>query len=145
MLSQKARYALRALIHLARENSGRNISVSEIAAAEKLPRKFLEEILHDMKLRGFVTSRRGKAGGYVLAMPAGDISFADVLRAIDGPLALYPCASRTAYRKCEDCFDVETCPIRAALLAARDESARILENWSLETAASVRVKSQFSQ
>ena len=87
-----------------------------------------------MKQAGFVESRRGRFGGYVLAAAPQDIFFADVIRAVEGPLALAPCASRTAYKPCKDCFDVETCPIRAALLASRDAMATVLEGWSLASA-----------
>lgn len=125
MLSQKARYALRALGYLAAEGEAR--TVQDIADGARVPKKFLELILLDLKTRGIVASRRGRTGGYALARPAGAISYAEVIRAIDGPLALAPCASRTAYRACEDCEDVETCEIRAVLLAARDATAKILE------------------
>lgn len=87
----------------------------------------------ELKQAGFVESRRGRFGGYALALTPAQIMFADVIRALEGPLALAPCASRTAYRPCRDCADVETCPIRAALLASRDAVASVLENWSLES------------
>jgi Rrf2 family protein len=133
MLSQKTKYALRALTYLATLN-GASASIAEVAVGAKAPRKFLEAILLEMKQAGFVESRRGRFGGYVLASPPGDIFFADVIRAVEGPLALAPCASRTAYKPCKDCFDVETCPIRPALLASRDAVAKVLEGWSLASA-----------
>jgi Rrf2 family protein len=130
MLSQKTKYALRALTHLASLES-QSASIAEVAVGAKAPRKFLEAILLELKQAGFVESRRGRFGGYALAMAPNAIFFADVIRAIEGPLALAPCASRTAYKPCKDCFDVETCPIRAALLASRDAVATVLEGWSL--------------
>jgi Rrf2 family protein len=133
MLSQKTKYALRALVYLA-AMEGPSASIAEIAIGAKAPRKFLEAILLELKQAGFLESRRGRFGGYGLAAPPEKIVFADVIRAIEGPLALAPCASRTAYRPCHDCFDVETCPIRAALLASRDAVAGVLEGWSLATA-----------
>jgi Rrf2 family protein len=133
MLSQKTKYALRALVYLAGLEAA-SASIAEVAVGAKAPRKFLEAILLELKQAGFVDSRRGRFGGYGLAMPPGQVFFADVIRAMEGPLALAPCASRTAYRPCQDCFDVETCPIRAALLASRDAVADVLEHWSLETA-----------
>ena len=133
MLSQKTKYALRALTYLASLN-GTSASIAEVAVGAKAPRKFLEAILLEMKQAGFLESRRGRFGGYALAAPPQDIVFADVIRAVEGPLALAPCASRTAYKPCKDCFDVETCPIRAALLASRDAVATVLEGWSLATA-----------
>ena len=133
MLSQKTKYALRALTYLATLN-GASASIAEVAVGAKAPRKFLEAILLEMKQAGFVESRRGRFGGYALAAAPHDIFFADVIRAVEGPLALAPCASRTAYKPCKDCFDVETCPIRAALLASRDAVATVLEGWSLASA-----------
>jgi Rrf2 family protein len=129
MLSQKARYALRAMLCLAREK--KPLPIREIAEVERIPRKFLELILLDLKSHGLVLSHRGKTGGYELAKSPDAISFADVLRVIDGPLALAPCASRTAFRRCKDCVSLETCAIRAALLEVRDASAAILESRTL--------------
>ena len=125
MLSQRARYALRALVYLS--NCGEAASAGSIARDVPVPRKFLEQILLQLKAHRLVESRRGREGGYRLARPGEEISFADVIRVVDGPLALAPCASRTAYRPCESCADVETCPIRPALIRARDATAAILE------------------
>jgi Rrf2 family protein len=135
MISQKARYALRALLYLAARGGDEPVQIAEIAQAEKLPRKFLEQILAELKKPGIVRSHRGRSGGYSLGRPARDISFADVLRVTDGPLALSPCVSVMAYRKCDDCFEESVCAIRKALLAARDATAEILESRNLATAA----------
>jgi Rrf2 family protein len=134
MLSQKTKYGLRALVYLAGLNGRESAPIPEIAEGARAPRKFLEAILVELKQAGFVESRRGRFGGYALARAPDKIVFADVIRALEGPLALAPCASRTAYRPCRDCLDVETCPIRAALLASRDAVASVLEHWTLETA-----------
>jgi Rrf2 family protein len=133
MLSQKTKYALRALVYLAALEAPGSDSIAGIAVGAKAPRKFLEAILLELKLAGFVESRRGRFGGYALAKQPSEISFAAVIRAIEGPLALAPCASVTAYKQCEDCFDVEVCPIRKALLASRDAVAAVLESWSLQS------------
>jgi Rrf2 family protein len=133
MLTQRARYALHAMVFLARKNAP--ATVAEIAEAESIPRKFLEAILSDLRTRGLVIGKRGPTGGYHLAKPATAISFADVLRCIDGPLALAPCASLTAFRPCSDCRSVETCRIRPILLAVRDTTALLLEGMSLAEAA----------
>ena len=103
MLSHKARYALRALVELARDETGAQMTSSEIASRADAPRKFLEAILLELSRRGLIISRRGKYGGYQLARPAAEISFAQVIRVVDGPLALAPCVSHMAFRKCEDC------------------------------------------
>lgn len=134
MLSHKARYALRALVALAREN-GDQKTASDLAVAADAPRKFLEAILLELSRRGLVRSRRGKFGGYVLARPADSITFAEVIRVIDGPLALAPCVSRTAFRKCDDCPDLATCSLREALLRARDATSDVLDRYSLADAA----------
>ncbi len=137
MLSQKARYALRALIELGRAGSEAQLTAGEIAQRSDAPRKFLEAILLELARRHLIISRRGKFGGYSLARPADSISFAEVIRIIDGPLALAPCASQIAFRKCDDCEDLETCSLRPALLRARDATAAILEGYTLAEAARV--------
>jgi len=106
----------------------------DIAEQAGVPRKFLEQILLGLKKRGIVQSLRGRAGGYLLGRPAKDISFADIIRETDGPLALSPCVSVTAYHKCPDCEDEATCAIRKVLLAARDATAEVLESRTLAQA-----------
>lgn len=134
MLSQKARYALRALTELARAHP-EQATAGDLAERADAPRKFLEAILLSLSRAGLIVSRRGKFGGYVLARPAESISFAEIIRIVDGPLALAPCVSRTAFRKCADCPDLATCAIREALLRARDATADVLEGYSLAEAA----------
>ena len=132
MLTQKARYALHAMLHLARQDG--LATVADIAKTENIPRKFLEQILSALKVNGLVIGKRGPAGGYLLARASDKISFADILRCIDGPLALAPCASMRAYAPCPDCKSVETCEIRPALLAVRDTTSLLLEGISLAEA-----------
>lgn len=134
MLSQKARHALHALIVLAQNGGDDPMLIADIAEAANLPRKFLEQILVDLKKRGIVRSVRGRSGGYLLGRNPKQISFAEIIRAIDGPLALSPCVSATAYHRCEDCVDEKTCAIRKVLLAARDATAAILESRTLASA-----------
>lgn len=134
MLSQKARYALRALFVLGARKDAEPVMIADIAEEADVPRKFLEQILLELKKRGILHSHRGKFGGYTLGRPAESITFAEVIRAIDGPLALSPCASRTAYRKCDDCEDEVTCAIRKVLLSVRDATADILERRTLAQA-----------
>jgi Rrf2 family protein len=132
MLTQRARYALHAMLFLARRNA--SATVAEIATAERIPHKFLEQILAALKTRGLVIGKRGPSGGYTLGRAPEAISFADILRCIDGPLALAPCASLTAYSPCPDCVSIETCEIRPVLLAVRDTTALLLEGLSLSEA-----------
>ena len=140
MLSQKARYALRAMLHLAVQPKDEPQPIADIAEASNVPRKFLEQILLELKKRGLVHSLRGRSGGYQLGRETKDISFAEVIRSIDGPLALSPCASRTAYRRCEDCTDEATCAIRKSLIDVRNSTAKILERHSLADALADRRK-----
>src|SRR3569833_2900683 len=135
MHSQKTHYALRALLVLDAHTEGQPLQIAEIADTANIPKIFLEQILLELKKPGIVRSHRGRSGGYSLGRPAKDISFADVLRVTDGPLALSPCVSVKAYRKCDDCFEETVCAIRKALLAARDATAEILESRNLATAA----------
>lgn len=132
MLSQRSRHALHAMLYLASQTG--STTAAEIAQAEAIPRKFLEQIMAQLKARALVVGKRGPSGGYVLAKPAAEISFAEVLRAIDGPLALAPCASQTAFRPCPDCRSIETCEIRPVLIAVRDATAARLEGTSLADA-----------
>lgn len=135
MLSQKARYALHALIVLAQHDGREPMQIADVATEARVPRKFLEQILVDLKRRGIVRSQRGRAGGYFIGKPAKEITFADVIRTIDGPLALAPCVSVTAYHKCDDCVDEATCSIRKVLMAARDATADVLESRNIAQAA----------
>lgn len=131
MLTQRSRYALRALIFIARTNGVTPVPISMIAADQKLPRKFLEAILLELKNGGLVTSYRGKLGGYRLARPAGQISFGEIIRQIEGPLALVPCVSVSAYQRCVDCFEESTCVIRKTMIEVREQTARILDHTTL--------------
>lgn len=140
MLSQKARYALRAMLHLAAKPTDEPHQIADIAEGAAVPRKFLEQILLELKRRGLVHSVRGRHGGYQLGREPKDIDFAEIIRIIDGPLALSPCASRTAYRRCEDCIDEATCAIRKALIDVRNSTAKILEKHSLADALADRRK-----
>jgi Rrf2 family protein len=142
MLSQKARYALRALLHLVEHGSSRTIQVGEMAEMQNIPRKYLEFIMVDLKKAGLVTSRRGPGGGYVLSRPPSEISFVEVMRAIDGPIALVPCASENFYQRCDDCHDEATCAIRRVLLQVRASAVGILENTSLADAAGVELAAE---
>jgi Rrf2 family protein len=132
MLTQKARYALHAMLYLARQDG--LATVADIAKIESIPRKFLEQILSALKTNRLVIGKRGPSGGYHLARAPDKISFADILRCIDGPLALAPCASLRHYSPCPDCKSVETCEIRPALLAVRDTTSLLLEGISLAEA-----------
>ncbi|MEX1110069.1 MAG: Rrf2 family transcriptional regulator [Dongiaceae bacterium] len=135
MLSHRAKYALRALLLLAQETGDRPLLIADIAKRQKLPKKFLELILLDLKRSGMVRSFRGRHGGYVLARPADTIFFGQIIRLMDGPLAAIPCASLTAYRRCSDCPDEAACAIRRVFRQVRDATAAILDRTSLADVA----------
>ncbi|MCC2608879.1 RrF2 family transcriptional regulator [Neorhizobium petrolearium] len=126
MISQKAKYALRALAALAQADPDEPMLISEIAVQQSIPKKFLEQILLDLKRSGIVISRRGKQGGYLLLKPADAITFGEVLRLVDGPIAPLPCLSQTAYRKCEDCDGEQLCEIRHVFARVADATRNVL-------------------
>lgn len=134
MLSQHSRYALKALIHLASCGQTTPQSVASIALGARIPRKFLETIFLDLKREGFVYATRGARGGYVLARPAEQISFGEVIRSIEGPLALIGCASQKFYRPCNDCPDEAACTLRRIMLEAREQLAGVLDQRTIADA-----------
>jgi Rrf2 family protein len=139
MLSSRAKYALRAVVLLAeRQNEERWTLAGEMAEQAVIPRKFLEAILVELRDNGIVESRRGRYGGYRLNRAPADIRASDVIRVVDGPLALTPCASRTQYAACTDCVGVDVCPLRPMLQKARDAIAKVLEGQSLADLARKR-------
>lgn len=135
MLSSKAKYGLKAMVHLARHGGEGAVLIADIAEAENIPKKFLDAILLELKNRGLLASKKGKGGGYTLARPADRIMVGDVVRILDGPLAPVPCVSRTAYRRCGDCEDENACAIRAVMGEVRDAIASILDNTTLAAMA----------
>ena len=137
MLSQKAKYALRAVLLLA-EREGEMVLIAEIAERQKVPKKFLELILLDLKKHGFLHSQRGKHGGYVLSRPASAVTFGQVIRIADGPIAPLPCASLTGYRRCPDCTDEAGCAIRRVMRQVRSATAAILDRTTFADALSGR-------
>ena len=131
MLSKKSKYGLKALLVLADEAGRGPIQTSELAEREGLPKKFLEAILLELKRHGLLQSKKGRGGGYVLGRQPADITVGQVIRVLEGPLALIPCVSQTAYMKCEECVDERMCGIRLAMKEVRDATARILDNTTL--------------
>ena len=132
-LSRRGEYALRAMRRLAAERgSGRPIPTHRVAAEEKIPRKFLEQVLLDLRKAGFLTSVRGSEGGYVLRRAPGEILVGDIIRSVDGPLAPVGCASRTQPRVCLDCpYPPERCFLRALMLEVRDSISSVMDRTTL--------------
>ncbi len=140
-LSKKGEYAIRALIDLgiAAEVGRPLIQVAELAAHEKLPVKFLEQIMMVLKEAGLIESQRGKFGGYRLARPAGKIVIGQIVRLIDGPLAPISCVSQTAYEKCS-CPDETHCGLRMLMLDVRNAITGILDRYSLADVVEVTLR-----
>jgi Rrf2 family protein len=131
VLSQKTRYALKALLELATLPAGTTLSAAAISVRQTIPVKFLEAILVELKRDGLVRGRRGRSGGYQLARSAEDISFGSVVRLTEGPLALLPCVSVTQYRQCADCAGFRACELKKVFRSVRDSTATILDGWTL--------------
>ena len=131
MLSKKSKYGLKAMLYLADQVDRGPISVAEVAEHERIPRKFLEAILLDLKRHGVLHSKKGKGGGYILGRTPGEITIGQIVRTLDGPLALIPCVSQTAYARCEECVDEATCGVRLAMKEVRDATADILDHTTL--------------
>lgn len=134
MISQKAKYALRALLALAEAPEGEPVFIADIAETQAIPRKFLEQILLDLKHQGLVVSRRGKMGGYLLLRRAETITFGEVLRIIEGPLAPLPCLSKMAYRRCDDCTDEKSCRIRRVFADVAEATRSVLDGTTIADA-----------
>jgi Rrf2 family protein len=131
MLSQRTRYAARALQHLADRYGQGPVQLTEIVAAQNIPAKFLTVILSEMKRAGLVETMRGKVGGYWLARPPEEVTYGDIVRLTRGSLALVPCASRLNHAPCDNCLDEAECRLRAVMLTVRDETANILDRIRL--------------
>ena len=131
MISKKTKYALKALIYLAREYDRGPILIADLAREERIPKKFLELILLALKNNGLLQSKKGKGGGYYLGKHPKQITFGQAIRVMEGPLAPVPCVSETAYAKCEECESEETCGIRLVMKDLREAMTKVLDNTTL--------------
>jgi Rrf2 family protein len=129
MLTKKSKYALKALLYMAQRKD--LVQIGELSREEKIPQKFLEGILLQLKRNGILSSARGKNGGYQLREVPENITFGQVIRILDGPLAPVPCVSNMYYERCEECIDENTCHIKKVMKLVRDETSRILDGTSL--------------
>lgn len=137
MLSQKTRYAIRAMQHLADHYGQGPVQLGEIATAQNIPPKFLTVILSELSRAGLVASQRGKDGGYWLGVPPVDIRYGDLIRIMRGSLALVPCASRYAHEKCKNCVAENECRTRTLMLQVRDATADLLDSIRLSDAIEI--------
>jgi len=131
MLSKKAKYAINALVYLARQPKDEAVQIRTIADNENISRKFLESILLVLRNAGLVNSKKGKDGGYSLLLPPEEINMADVMRIFDGPIALLPCVTHKYYQKCLECKDEVHCGIRDIFSDVRRETVRMLKDATL--------------
>ena len=131
MLTNKGKYGLKAMVHLAGLEPGALAQVADIAETNSISKKFLDHILTELRHAGLVYSKKGKGGGYALAKPAHEIRIGAIVRVLDGPLAPIACASVTAYRPCADCADLKTCAVRQVMVEARNAIANVLDHRTL--------------
>ena len=131
MLSQRTRYTIRAMLHLADRYGQGPVQLNEIAEAQNIPPKFLTVMLSQMSREGLIVTRRGREGGYWLARPPQEISYGELVRRTRGSIGLLPCASRLAHETCTHCITEEKCRLHRVMLLVRDETARILDGFSL--------------
>lgn len=131
MLTMKGKYGLKALLNMAGRAPGELAQSVELAEAEGMSKKFLDTILGELRNAGFVATRKGRNGGYMLTRPPEQIMVGHVLRVLEGPLAPLPCASRTAYVRCLDCRDETTCAVRLTMLEVREAIVAVLDAKSL--------------
>jgi len=131
MLSKKAKYALKALEYIAKESLRSPLLIAEIAEEQRIPKKFLEVILLELRRDGILQSKMGKNGGYFLRKPPKEINIGHVIRLIDGPIALLPCVSYKFYEPCNECEDEATCGLRNVMQQVRESTNKILERVSL--------------
>lgn len=134
MLSKKTKYALKAAIALARQYGQGPVLISEIARTERIPKKFLELILLELKNGRILDSKKGKGGGYFLSRPPEQITFGQIVRIVEGPIAPLPCVSQTAYRRCDECVDEQFCELRIVMKEVRDSTAKVLDHTHLKDA-----------
>src|SRR5690554_3288107 len=142
MLSKRTKYAIHALVHLAKKYGEGPVLISKVAETENIPRKFLEAILLDLRNASIVNSKKGKGGGYYLLRDPEEVNIAEIMRLFDGPIALLPCVTHMYYERCEECVDEQTCGIRRVMLRVRNETVSLLKGATL---ASILRKEDFLQ
>ena len=131
MLSSKTKYGLKAMSFIARQDSKLPIQISTIAEKENISQKYLESILLVLRKSGFLGSKKGKKGGYYLLKKPEDIKMAEVMRVLEGPIAMVSCVSLNYYEKCNDCPDENNCIVHKLMLEVRDSTLNIFNNKSL--------------
>lgn len=131
MLSKKTKYGLKALTYIARLEDKTPVQIATIAAEENISHKYLESILLSLRKAGFLGSKKGKGGGYYLLKPSSEILMTDVIRVLEGPIAMLPCVSLNFYEKCDDCPDENACSVHKLMIQVRDNTLQVLRNNTL--------------
>ncbi len=131
MLSKKTKYGLKALTFIARFEGDTPVQVGAIAKSEQIPQKFLESILLTLRKSGILGSKKGKHGGYYLRKSPSEILMTDVMRVLEGPIAMVPCVSLNYYEKCDDCLDENACSVNKLMLQVRDSTLNVFRNTTL--------------
>lgn len=132
MLSKKTKYGIKALTFLATQNKDCPVQISAIAESENISVKFLERILLELRKAGVLDSKKGKGGGYFLAKTPQNIAMTEVIRTLEGPIAMVPCVSLNFYEKCDDCVDEKTCAVSKLMIQVRDKTLEVFKNTSLK-------------
>ncbi|CAL2080378.1 RrF2 family transcriptional regulator [Tenacibaculum dicentrarchi] len=131
MLSKKTKYGIKALTFIARQEHGIKMQIATISECENISHKFLESILLTLRKAGFLGAKKGKGGGYYLLKEASEIQMTDVIRTLEGPIAMLPCVSLNYYEKCIDCPDEQACGVRKLMIQVRDSTLEVLKNTTL--------------
>jgi Rrf2 family protein len=132
LLSKKTKYAIHALVNLSKKKGDGPVLISSISKEEKIPQKFLEAILLDLRKSGFLGSKKGKGGGYYIIKSPENIFLTDVIRLFDGAIALLPCVSLNYYETCTECEDELTCGLKKVFEELRDRTLDLLKNTSIQ-------------
>ncbi len=137
MLSKKTKYGLKALTYIARSEDDVPQQVNVIAKSEQIPQKFLESILLTLRKSGILGSKKGKHGGYYLRKEPSEILMTEVMRVLEGPIAMVPCVSLNYYEKCDDCIDEATCSVNKLMIQVRDNTLEVFRNTTLADLSAV--------
>ncbi|UJH92777.1 Rrf2 family transcriptional regulator [Antarcticibacterium sp. 1MA-6-2] len=126
MLSKKTKYGVKALAYIAKQPGKKPVQTAEIASSQNISLKYLESIMVVLKNSGFVGSKKGKGGGYYLLKDPSEVKMTQVIRVLEGPIAMLPCVSLNFYEKCQDCPDEKSCSVHALMIQVRDSTLQVL-------------------
>jgi len=131
MISKKTKYGLKALAYIASQENGQMVRIATISKSQNIPHKFLESILLTLRKSGFLGSKKGKGGGYYLLKKPSEVPMTDIIRILEGPIAMVPCVSLNYYEKCDDCEDEKSCSVYKLMIQVRDNTLAIFRNTTL--------------